>query len=253
MVNLVSMTNWFILVNVVSVVFYLLNIKRELMTRFWGMGKQIIFHVHFFMPILKWLWHTNYVWHRLYLQNKNSKTPVVDFVRVYFLALIFFLPTITWNVCRVPFLNLCFHWISLFSHPFIYLFFSLVCNTEFHLSGTESSKANLSVHSVLCVFSHFFFSFLFLQEIQDKVLFFLTFSSYLLFQMKRKPPRLVLCLQVRMIPILTPLCNLLSIDSKEKEKAEDLDETVCREGAPAFPLANTSRKNLGFNGGVFFF
>lgn len=106
---------------------------------------------------------------------------------------------------RAPFLNLHFHWIALFSHAFIYLFFSLVCNTEFNLSGTESSKADSSVQGVLCVLS--IFSLLFLQEtslLQDKVLFFLTFSSYFLFQMKRKPPRLVPCLQVRMIPTPYP-------------------------------------------------
>lgn len=56
----------------------------------------------------------------------------------------------------------------------------------------------------------------------DEHLFSLTFYSNFLFQMKKKPPRLVLCLQVRMIPSLHPTHSALLVTNSEVQERQNL-------------------------------
>lgn len=192
----------FILVNVVNVAFCLLNIKGELITRFSGAEENEFSFLYAFLCLYPndWIMSDTDFSYKI----KTWKHFYYWLCQGLFFSINFFPNVQSRETFAQSFISqfLHFHWISLFSHPFTYLFFSLVWNIEFNLSGTESSKAYSSVQCFVCFL--LFFTFLFLQDTQDRVLFFLTFYSYFLFQMKRKPPRLAPCLQVRTVPTLYP-------------------------------------------------
>lgn len=102
----------------------------------------------------------------------------------------------------------------------IYLFSFLFPDTfKLNLSRINLLRSvhllKVTVASVLLQISHF-------SGHSDEHLFSLTFYSNFLFQMKKKPPRLVLCLQVRMIPSPHPTHSTLLVTNSEVQERQNL-------------------------------
>lgn len=144
--NLISITNWYILV---IVDFCFINIEGELIIRLFEaieLSNYIKTYMIYVCVQMNVVYELCCQW--LLLQNKNSKrTSIVDFIEVRLFALILFLIyKYIKSLHRIPFLKLLSLGLSksltLWQHLFIFLF----C-LQFSLSGAKSSKAYSSVES----------------------------------------------------------------------------------------------------------